>query len=113
MHEMSLCESVIQILQDESKKQGFNTVKQVWLEIGRLSHVEPDAMYFCFDAVKLNTLADGAKLTIIDIPGIAWCMNCAKNVPVNQRYDACPDCGSVQLQVTEGDEMKIKELEVE
>jgi len=113
MHEMSLCESVIEILQQESEKQGFKKVKQVWLEIGTLSHVEPEAMRFCFDAVKQNTLAAEAKLTIIDIPGTAWCLNCAKNVPVQQRFDECPECGGVQLQVTEGEEMKIKELEVE
>ncbi len=113
MHEMSLCESVIQILQDESEKQGFNRVKQVWLEIGALSHVDAEAMAFCFDAVKQNTLAEHAKLSIIDIPGTAWCLNCAKNVPLKQRFDECPECGGVQLQITEGDEMKIKELEVE
>ncbi|MDJ0882232.1 MAG: hydrogenase maturation nickel metallochaperone HypA [Gammaproteobacteria bacterium] len=113
MHEMSLCEGIIQILEDESDKQGFQKVKQIWLEIGALSHVEPQAMYFCFDAVKQNTLAADAKLTILDIPGTAWCMNCAKNVKIKQRYDECPHCGSVQLQVTEGEEMKIKELEVE
>lgn len=110
---MSLCEGVIQILEDESKKQGFQRVKQVWLEIGTLSHVEPEAMRFCFEVVKHNTLAEQAKLTIIDIPGTAWCMVCGKNVSIQQRYDECPDCGGFQLQVTEGDEMKIKELEVE
>jgi hydrogenase nickel incorporation protein HypA/HybF len=40
-------------------------------------------------------------------------MKCSKNVIVKQRFDECPDCGSYQLQVTSGDEMKIKELEVE
>jgi hydrogenase nickel incorporation protein HypA/HybF len=113
MHEMSLCEGLLQIIEDEAEKQSFSRVKQVWLEIGALSHVEPEAMLFCFDVIKLNTLADNAKLTIIDLPGTAWCMNCAKNVPIKQRYDECPECGGVQLQVTSGDEMKIKELEVE
>jgi hydrogenase nickel incorporation protein HypA/HybF len=34
-------------------------------------------------------------------------------VRVAQRFDACPDCGGYQLQVTGGDELRIKELEVE
>jgi len=113
MHEMSLCESVLQILESEAKKQGFSKVKIVWLEIGRLSSVEPEAMLFSFDVVTRNSLAEGATLNIIDIPGNAWCMQCAKNVVVKQRYDECPECGSYQLQVTGGDDMKIKELEVE
>lgn len=113
MHEMSLCEGVLQILEDHSASQGFSRVKTVWLEIGALSGVDPDAMRFGFDAVMKGTLADGAALEIIDLPGLAWCMPCGKAVPVQARYDACPDCGSYQLQVTGGDEMRIKELEVE
>ena len=113
MHEMSLCEGILQVLESEASKQGFNKVKNVWLEIGDLSGVEIDAMLFSFDAVTRNSIADGAKLNIINVPGSAWCMKCARNVTVKQRFDECPDCGSYQLQVTAGDEMKIKELEVE
>jgi len=113
MHEMSLCEGVLQVLQTEAGRQGFNRVKAVWLEIGDLSSVEPEAMLFSFDVVTRNSLADGAELNIINVPGTAWCMQCEKNMPVKQRFDECPQCGSYQLQVTGGDEMKIKELEVE
>ena len=113
MHEMSLCEGVLQILEDNAKSQGYKKVKTVWLEIGGLAGVELEAMRFSFDAVMRDTLADQARLEIIEIPGQAWCMQCAKNVSVKQRFDQCPDCGSYQLQVTGGDEMKIKELEVE
>jgi len=113
MHEMSLCESVLGILEDNARRQGFERVKVVWLEIGALSEVEPEAMRFCFDAVVRNTLADQARLEITEIPGEAWCMQCNKIVQVAQCFDACPECGSYQLQVTGGEEMKIKELEVE
>ena len=113
MHEMSLCEGVLQVLESEAQKQGYSQVKAVWLEIGNLSGVEIEAMKFCFDAVTRDSLAHGAQLNIIQVPGHAWCMLCSKTVMVKQRFDECPDCGSYQLQVTSGDEMKIKELEVE
>jgi len=113
MHEMSLCEGVLQVLQDNAHSQGFSSVKTVWLEIGTLSGVELDAMRFCFDAVMRDSVADKAKLEIIEIPGKAWCLKCAKAVQVKQRFDQCPDCESYQLQVISGDEMRIKELEVE
>lgn len=113
MHEMSLCEGVLQVLQNEAKTQHFSKVKTVWLEIGDLSSVEPEAMLFSFEAVTRHSLADGATLKIINVPGTAWCMQCSQSVTIKQRYDECPDCGSYQLQVTAGDEMKIKELEVE
>ena len=113
MHEMSLCEGVLQILEDSARSQGFSRVKTVWLEIGALSGVDPEAMRFGFDAVMKGSLADGASLEIIDLPGQAWCLPCGKPVGVKARYDACPECGSHQVQVTGGDEMRIKELEVD
>ncbi len=113
MHEMSLNEGVLQVLQDHAKSQGFARVKTVWLEIGELSGVEIEAMRFGFDVVMKGSLADGAKLEIIRVPGQAWCMPCEKSVQVTQLFEACPDCGSYQLQVTGGDQMQIKELEVE
>lgn len=113
MHEMSLNEGVLQILRDSARNKGFDRVKTVWLEIGELSGVEIEAMRFSFDVVMKDTLADWARLEIIRVPGQAWCMQCAKSVHVKQRFEPCPECDSYQLQVTGGDQMRVKELEVE
>ena len=113
MHEMSLCEGVLQILEEKAFSHGFSKVKTVWLEIGRLSGVDPDAMRFSFEVVCRGTLADQARLEIIEVPGKAWCMMCEKTVNIDERYDACPECGGYPLRVTGGDEMRVKELEVE
>ncbi len=113
MHEMSLCEGILQIIEDHAQTQQFSSVKTVWLEIGALSGIEIEAMRFGFEAVTRNTIANGARLEIIEIPGTAWCMQCEKQVRVARRFDGCSICGDYELQVTGGDEMRIKELEVE
>ena len=113
MHEMSLCEGVLQIIEAEAKTQDFSTVKRVVLEVGALAGVEISALEFSFGVIMKGSVAENAVLEIIQIEAQAWCMQCAKSVTVKQRYDACPDCGSYQLQVSSGDEMRIKELEVD
>jgi hydrogenase nickel incorporation protein HypA/HybF len=113
MHEMALCESILDALEHNARIENYARVKTVRLEIGALAGVEIDAMRFGFDVVMKGSLADGARLDIIEVPGSAWCLQCMKTVPVKQRYDACIDCGSYQLQVTGGEEMKIKQLEVD
>jgi hydrogenase nickel incorporation protein HypA/HybF len=113
MHEMSLAEGVLQLIEDSAKTQDFSRVKTVWLEIGQLAGVEVEAMKFCFDAVVRDSIAENAKLEIIEIPGQAWCLHCAEVVHVTALYDACPQCGSHQVQVTGGNEMRVKELDVE
>jgi hydrogenase nickel incorporation protein HypA/HybF len=113
MHEMSLCESILQVLEEQAREQGFSRVRTVRLEIGVLAGVEPQALRFGFEVVMRNSLADGACLELIELPGHAWCMECARTVEVSQRFDPCPDCGGYQLQVSGGDELRIKNLEVE
>ena len=113
MHEMSLAEGVVQIVEDYARREHFRRVKAVWLEIGRLSGVEAEAMRFCFDAAARDTVAEGARLEIVELAGSAWCLHCSEAVAVAARYDPCPRCGGYQLQVTGGTEMRVKELEVE
>lgn len=113
MHEMSLCESVLAILENEAKTQHFQRVKTVWLEIGALAGVEIDAMRFCFDIVCKDTVADQAALEIVSVPGQAWCFHCQTQVNVTQRYAECPLCGQYQLQINDGEQLRVKELEVE
>ncbi len=113
MHEIALCEAIIEIVEEEARRRSFSKVMTVFLEIGALSHVAPEAMKFCFAAVAAGTIADGAALEIVELPGLAWCMACSRSVEIAQHYWACPCCGSFQLQVTAGEEMRVKELEVD
>jgi len=112
MHEMSLCEGLLQVIEDSAVRENFSRVKTVWLEFGRFSCIEPEAMRFSFDVVVKGTLADGAKLEMIEVPASIWCSICAKEVDIGQRFEPCPLCGTYALQISGGDEMRIKELEV-
>ncbi len=113
MHEMALSNGVIRILEEAAQAQGFTRVTRVWLEIGALSHAEPSAMEFCFAAATRGTLAEGAILDILRPPGQAWCMDCSVSVELPTRGDPCPQCGGYKLQITGGEDLRVKELEVE
>ena len=112
MHEMSLAEGVLQLIEDAARKDPFKKVNAVWLEIGQLSGVEPEALAFCFDAVTRGTVAEGARLEIIALPGQGWCLACDQTVLMTELFGECPLCGGFPLQVTAGTEMRLKELEV-
>lgn len=113
MHEMSLCEGILQILEDEARAKHFSRVRSVCLEIGDLASVDPEALRFCFDVVVRGTLANDAALVIDRVEGRGWCMPCGESVTIAHHGDACPRCGSYQVQVTDGADMRIKEMEVD
>ncbi len=112
MHEISICEGIVQVLEEQSRIHKYKTVKTVWLEIGPFACVELDALRFGFDVVTKDTLAEGARLEIIECIGEAWCMDCEIKTPLKERYDACPECAGYQLRITSGEELRIKNLEV-
>lgn len=113
MHEMSLAESVREIVDQTARANGARRVAAVRLEIGKLAQIEIDAMRFAFEVVKRGSLAETARLEIVETEGIAWCMRCCESVPIAQRGDACPLCAGWQLQVSGGDAMRVMDIEIE
>ena len=112
MHEMSLAEGIVQIVESTARANAANAVRAVWLELGALSHVEQEALRFSFDVVKRGTVAADARLEVVTTPGRAWCMPCGVAVDLARLGDPCPACGSYQLQVTQGEEMRVKDIEI-
>jgi len=112
MHEISLLENFLEILQCSAREQGFTRVVKVSLEIGQLSCVSEDALQFGFAAVMQGTLAEHAVLEIHHVEGIGECQQCRQQVELQTLHDPCPACGSFQIAVLQGQEMKIRELQV-
>lgn len=113
MHELALSRSIVDLIREQAAAQGFGRVRTVRLVIGALSHVDPDAIRFGFDAIARGSVADGAVLEIERPPGEAFCMACETTVPLGDRGDPCPRCDGWQLVVTGGEDLRVKDLEVE
>lgn len=112
MHEMSLMESVVEIACETAAQHGAKGIRAIRLDVGQLSHVDPDALLFCYDAIRRGSLAEEARLEINRVAGEGWCLDCEKTVPLQERFGACPECGQYHVQMTAGDELKIRDLEV-
>jgi hydrogenase nickel incorporation protein HypA/HybF len=113
MHEMSLAEGILRIIEDQTAKGGIARVLRVRLEVGRLAGVECEALRFAFDVVMRGSLAEGAELEILEPPGLGWCLDCAATVPVDALYDPCPQCGGFHVQPSGGRELRVLDLEIE
>ncbi len=73
MHELSLCQSAVEIIQRQAEQHDVKRVTAVWLEIGALSCVEESAVRFSFEIVCHGTVAQGCDLHIVYKPAQAWC----------------------------------------
>jgi hydrogenase nickel incorporation protein HypA/HybF len=113
LHELSLCQHVIDIITQQAAVQHYRCVKKICFEIGVLANVEKSVFMFSFDVAAQDTIAEGALLEFIDIPAQSVCKACGQTVLAYQWFDTCSLCGCDQLTVQTGDEFRIKTLEVE
>ncbi|MCC5645609.1 hydrogenase maturation nickel metallochaperone HypA [Nostoc sp. CHAB 5824] len=109
MHELGITQNIVAIVIEHAKGA---KVQRVLLEIGKLSAVMPDAIRFCFDICTQGTVLAGAKLEILEIPGLGRCRQCDTEFFLDKPFGTC-NCGSVQLDLVTGEELKIKEIEIE
>lgn len=109
MHELGITQNIVAIVTEHAK--GVK-VQRVLLEIGKLSAIMPDAIRFCFDICTQDTVLEKATLEILEIPGLAKCRQCGAEISLDKPFGIC-NCGSVQLDLITGEELKIKEIEIE
>ncbi|AVH62063.1 hydrogenase maturation nickel metallochaperone HypA [Nostoc sp. 'Peltigera membranacea cyanobiont' 213] len=109
MHEFGITQNIVAIVTEHAKGA---KVQRVLLEIGKLSAIMPDAIRFCFDICTQGTVLEGATLEIVEIPGLGRCRQCGAEIYLDKPFGIC-SCGSVQLDLIAGEELKIKEIEIE
>lgn len=110
MHEMSITQSVVDICLENS---GGRKILSVTMEIGELSGIVPEAVEFCFAACCADTPMEGAALEIIRIPGVGCCQDCSREFQRSSLFDPCPFCGSYSIGQISGEELRVRDLEVE
>jgi len=109
MHELGITRSIVSIVEEAA---GGRRVVRVTLDVGRHAGVMPEALAFCFDVLSKGTALDGARLDINEISGRCRCLDCGGEFAAEIVYQVC-GCGSQNVERVAGDELKIREMELE
>jgi hydrogenase nickel incorporation protein HypA/HybF len=105
---MALTQSVVDAVCEHAAGRRVHSVK---LEIGALCAVVPDSMQFCFELATEGTVADGATLEVDVRPATARCRSCGQDFGLPDLILLCA-CGSADVEVLAGRELKILSMEV-
>ena len=108
MHELAITQSVIEMITERIPGEQVIVVR---LEIGKLAGIVPDAVAFCFELAAQGTNVEGAALEITQPPGTFRCRTCGKQFEHDDLIALCP-CGSADLTVLSGQELRITSVEV-
>ena len=112
MHEMSIAQSLLDIIREEMAKNDARVLKSVRLHIGQMSAIVPDSLSFCFEVMTSGTELEGAKLIIEVIPLRGVCKECNQAFEIRDYAFECPHCGSREINTISGRDLSIVEMEV-
>lgn len=112
MHEMSLVQSILDIVLEEANRHQVKKIAAVNLVVGRLTAVVPSQMNFAFELLTEGTPAEGARLNLEYVPTRFGCGQCGHQYEVDDSDFLCPECGGAGV-VLSGRELQIASIEGE
>lgn len=112
MHEMSIAQSIVEIVEEAITNEPGARVDKVVVRIGRMVAVVPDSLLFCYDAITEGTALAGSALEIDEIPAEVRCRVCGKTTRVEDFVFRCRHCGGSELTTISGNEMSVSHIEV-
>ena len=114
MHELSIAQSIFDVVETRATELHATHVKGVRLRIGEASGIVTDSLTFCFEMLaSFDPIVAGAQLSVDTVPHRARCRHCAKEFPVTNFIAQCPTCAEWSNEIISGNELQILDMEIE
>lgn len=114
MHELGVTFHIMDQLEQVAMENKVEHIHRVILELGEVSTVIEPYLQNCWTwAAKKRPLFNESELVVETLPAITYCEDCQQTYPTVTYGKICPNCGSEQTYLVQGNEFNIKEIEVE
>jgi len=113
MHEYSIVQSLLDSCDENAQANNATKVIKVVIKIGVMSGVEPDLLKTAFDTFKEKTICEDAEFVINIQKVVVKCNECKKESTLKELEYVCPSCKSSDLQIVDGEDMYLMQLELE
>ena len=112
MHELSVAQSIVEIIEQHVPPSDWERVRAVRLKIGTAAGIVPESLEFSFQAITADTALRHARLNIESIPFRIHCNSCDTTTENDAGWAVCLHCGSADTKILSGSELDISEIEV-
>lgn len=113
MHELSIALSIIDLALQETKGiPSPGAIEELEIEIGRYAGVDKEALLFSLEAALPTYDIFNARITVIETEPLAECRLCGITFIPEGRFSQCPVCGSEEIDLKSGWELKLKSITV-
>ncbi len=112
MHELSICQSLLNQVSNLAAEHNASAVENIYLQVGPLSGVEPELLQSVFPFASANTVAEQAKLIISSMPIRVHCRTCSGESEATINRLVCGLCGDWHTELIAGDELLLERVEM-
>ncbi len=112
MHELGIAEEIRDIVVAEAARHQAEKVTTIRLRVGVIRAIEPEQLTFIFEHVARGTPAEGAVLSIEEVPARVVCAACG-TIETRSFTWECPQCKGYDISVTGGDDLDIVSIDLE
>jgi hydrogenase nickel incorporation protein HypA/HybF len=113
MHEFSLAQNIIEIVEETMKKNDLSKVSEVVLEIGTISGVEISALDMALESLREGSVIEKADIRKNIIRARATCTTCNYEFEPEEVFTPCPNCGNFGMDIIVGKEFRVKSITAE
>ena len=113
MHELSICQSLIEQLDEIAINHPAARIAVVHLQVGPLSGVEPQLLSEAFPIASAGTAAQDALLEFHNSEIRVHCRKCGADTAALVNKLICGECGDWQTDLLSGDELMLSRVELE
>jgi len=111
MHELSICQSLIDQVESLANENQAVAVKTIWLRVGPLSGAEIPLLEHAYPLAAVGTVAENAQLLIESMPVRVRCRTCGEESVASVNKLLCGACSDYHTDLVSGDEMILAKLE--
>lgn len=112
MHEQGLCRNLVQRVLDIAGEYQARRIISVEVTLGPWSGIHEAQLRDAFDKACSGTLADQARLRVINDRAIVSCLECGHSGTTDAAQLQCPRCHSEQVRILNGNEIMITDIEL-
>ena len=113
MHELSITQSMLDLVLKQAKEAGAKEVEKINLVIGEMTGIGDESVRFYFNLLNKGTIAEGASLSFKTVATTARCRSCDNAFRFQESGWTCPACGNNDLEIIGGRELSVESIDVE
>ena len=113
MHELAICQSLMEQVESIALERNAQCVTSIVIGMGPLSGVEAQLLKNAYPIASAGTIAEEAELIIEALPVRVKCSQCGGESDALPNKLICKQCGDWRTTLISGDELLLMSIELE